>query len=169
MILIAIGANLRGPDGRTPLDTCRRAAIALDGVLGLRRTALSRWFATDPVPPSGQPPYINGIARLDGVADPAALLAALQAIEQAHGRVRGAPNAARTLDLDIVAMGDCVRDAPDPVLPHPRMHLRGFVLAPLLDVAPDWAHPRLGQTVRALLDALPDQGVQALDSSSPLR
>ena len=54
MILIAIGANLPGPDGRTPLDTCRRAAIALDGVLGLRRTALSRWFATDPVPPSGQ-------------------------------------------------------------------------------------------------------------------
>jgi 2-amino-4-hydroxy-6-hydroxymethyldihydropteridine diphosphokinase len=162
MILIAIGANLPDPEGGTPLETCRRAAAALDGILGLRRTGLSRWFATDPVPPSGQPPYINGVARLDGVADPAALLAALQAIEHASGRVRGAPNAARTLDLDIAAMGDMVRDAPDPVLPHPRMHLRAFVLAPLLDVAPDWVHPRLGRTARALLDALPDQGIHAL-------
>jgi len=162
MIFVAIGANLPDPEGRTPLETCRRAAAALDGVLGLRRTGLSRWFATDPVPPSGQPPYINGVARLDGTADPAALLAALQAIEYANGRVRGAPNAARTLDLDIVAIGSLVRAAPDPVLPHPRMHLRAFVLTPLLDVAPDWVHPLLGQTARALLDALPDQGIHAL-------
>jgi len=162
MIFVAIGANLPDPEGRTPLETCRRAAAALDGVLGLRRTGLSRWFATDPVPPSGQPPYINGVARLDGTADPAALLAALQAIEYANGRVRGAPNAARTLDLDIVAIGSLVRAAPDLVLPHPRMHLRAFVLTPLLDVAPDWVHPLLGQTARALLDALPDQGIHAL-------
>ncbi len=166
MILVAIGANLPGPQGCSPLETCRRAAAALDGVLGLRRAALSRWYATDPMPPSGQPPYINGVARLEGAAggavDPAALLAALQAIEQAHGRVRGAPNAARTLDLDIIAMDGLVRMAPDPVLPHPRMHQRAFVLAPLLDVAPDWVHPLLGQAARALLDALPDQGVRLL-------
>ncbi len=162
MVLVAIGANLPGPQGCSPLETCRRAAAALDGVLGLRRAALSRWYATAPIPPSGQPPYINGMARLEGEADPAALLAELQAIEQAHGRVRGAPNAARTLDLDIIAMDGLVRTAPDPLLPHPRMHERAFVLTPLLDVAPDWTHPLLGQTARALLDALPDQGVRLL-------
>ncbi|MEJ1978931.1 MAG: 2-amino-4-hydroxy-6-hydroxymethyldihydropteridine diphosphokinase [Acetobacteraceae bacterium] len=169
MIFIAIGANLPGPDGVSPLETCRRAAEALDGLLGLRRTGLSRWFATDPVPPSGQPPYINGVARLDGEADPAALLAALQAVEQAHGRVRGLPNAARTLDLDIVTMDGQVRSAPDPVLPHPRMHQRAFVLAPLLDVAPGWTHPLLGQTASALLAALPDQGIRVLETPSHLR
>lgn len=162
MILVALGANLVAPDGTPPLETCRRAAASLDGLAGLRCVALSRWFATAPMPPSGQPPYINGVARLEGMADPATLLAALQALEAAHGRRRGIPNAARTLDLDIVAMGPLVRPAPDPVVPHPRLHERAFVLAPLLDVAPAWRHPVLDRTARALLAALPDQGVRPL-------
>ena len=165
MILVALGSNLPAEEGMTPLDTCVRAAAALDGVAGLRCTALSRWFASAPTPPSGQPTYINGLARLEGLADPVLLLAALQAIEARFGRRRSVPNAARTLDLDIVAMGDLVRAAPDPVIPHPRMHERAFVLAPLLDVAPDWRHPVLDQTAKALLAALPDQGVQPIPSS----
>jgi 2-amino-4-hydroxy-6-hydroxymethyldihydropteridine diphosphokinase len=162
MILVALGANLPAPDGRSPLETCRRAAAALEGAAGLRLLTVSRWYETDAVPPSGQPPYINGVARLEGEADPALLLAALQAIEAAHGRRRSLPNAARTLDLDILAMGTLVRSAPDPVIPHPRLHQRAFVLAPLLDVAPGWWHPVLGQSARALLDALPPQGVRAM-------
>ncbi len=165
MILVALGANLPTECGTSPLETCRRAAAALDGVLGLRCTVLSRWFATAPMPPSGQPPYINGVARLEGQADPTALLAALQAIEAAHSRQRGVPNAPRTLDLDIIAMGALVRTAPDPVIPHPRMHLRAFVLAPLLDVAPGWRHPVLHRTAEALLAALPDQGVRPMPPS----
>ncbi len=162
MILVAIGANLPGPDGATPLEICRRAAAALDGVAGLRLAALSRWYETAPMPPSGQPPYINGVAHLEGHADPEILLAALQRIEHAFGRVRGVVNAARTLDLDIIAVGALVRTTPDPELPHPRMHLRAFVLTPLLDVAPAWRHPALGLSARTLLDGLPNQGVTAL-------
>ncbi len=161
MILVALGANL--PDGPgTPLETCRSAAAALDGVCGLSLAAVSDWYSTAPMPPSGQPPYINGVARLEGTADPAELLRALQAMEQVWGRQRSVPNAARTLDLDIVAMDGLVRIAPDPVLPHPRMHLRAFVLTPLLDVAPSWQHPVLRQDAAALLAALPDQGVSRL-------
>lgn len=155
MILVAIGANLPGADSRTALQTCRDAAASLDGLCGLRLVALSHWYETPPDPPSGQPPYVNGVARLHGAADPAALLAALQAIESAAGRVRSVANAARTLDLDIAAMGATIRTAPDPVLPHPRMHARAFVLRPLLDVAPDWRHPVLNRTAAALLAALP--------------
>ena len=162
MILVALGANLPGENGTPPVETCRLAAAALDGILGMRCTARSRWFATQPMPPSGQPPYINGVARLEGVVDPATLLAALQGIEAAHGRQRSTLNAARTLDLDIVAMDALVRAAPDPVLPHPRMHQRAFVLAPLLDVAPDWVHPVLNLRAEALLAMLPDQGVRPL-------
>ena len=165
MILVALGANLPTDSGQSPLQTCQVAAAALHGVMGLRCTALSRWFATQPVPPSGQPPYINGVARLEGEADPAELLAALQAIEAANGRQRSTPNAARTLDLDILAVGDLVRTAPDPVVPHPRLHERAFVLAPLLDVAPGWRHPVLHRTARALLAALPDAGVHPLPPS----
>lgn len=162
MILVAIGANLPGPHGETPLATCEAAVAALARLPGLWLEAVSRWYRTDPMPPSGQPPYINGVARLGGEADPTWLLARLQAIEAAHGRVRGEPNAARALDLDIVALDGLVRDAPDPVLPHPRMHERGFVLCPLADVAPDWTHPRLGRSVRDLIAALPPQGVALL-------
>lgn len=162
MILVAIGANLPGPDGAPPLDTCRRAAAALGRLPGYDLQALSKWYETAPIPPSGQPPYVNGVARLTGPVEPANLLALLQSIERQEGRVRGIVNAPRTLDLDIVAIGELIRTAPDPVLPHPRAHLRAFVLVPLADVAPDWVHPVLGQPVRALIEALPPQQIRPI-------
>lgn len=154
MILVAIGSNLPAPDGAPSLALCRRAVVALDALPGLRLRGLSRWWRTAPVPVSDQPDYVNGVALLAGGADPAALLAALHRIEAAFGRVRGEPNAARPLDLDLIAMDSLVRALPGPVLPHPRAHERAFVLAPLADVAPDWIHPGLDLSVGALLARL---------------
>lgn len=170
MILIGIGANLPGPDGAPPIETCRRAAVALDAIAGLRLRGLSRWFETVPVPVSSQPVYTNGVAVLcprpsSREPEPDALLRTLQAIEARAGRVRGEPNAARTLDLDIIAMGkggQMVRSAPDPVLPHPRAHQRAFVMVPLADVAPAWIYPVLRRSVRELLAALAPQAIRAL-------
>ncbi len=162
MILIAIGANLATCAGQPPLATCRAAALALADLPGLQVEAVSPWYATTPTPASDQPPYVNGVARLSGDVDPAWLLGRLLAIEAAAGRERSTADAARTLDLDLIAMGDRVRDAPDPILPHPRAHLRAFVLAPVRDVAPNWVHPRLGLTAAELLEALPPQGVERL-------
>lgn len=154
MILIAIGANLPGPAGETPLAACQAAVQALAAMPDLRLESVSAWYETAPVPPSGQPNYINGVARLSGwTGSPEALLAALQAIETRFGRVRGEPNAARTLDLDLIDLDGIVRAAPDPILPHPRAHLRAFVLRPLLDVAPDWVCPGIGRLGRDLLKA----------------
>jgi len=166
VILVAIGANLPGPDSAPAIETCRRAAAALDALPGLRLRALSRWFATAPVPPTpGVPDYVNGVALLAArpgapTPDPAALLAALQGIEAAFGRVRPYPNAPRTLDLDLLDLGGVVRAGPDPVLPHPRMQDRGFVLAPLCDIAPVWVHPVLRLTAAELLARLPPQAVR---------
>jgi 2-amino-4-hydroxy-6-hydroxymethyldihydropteridine diphosphokinase len=169
MILIAIGANLPGPDGTPPLETCRAAARALAALAGTRLAALSGWYETEPVPPSGQPRYVNGVALLarDGPVSisPESLLTSLQSIEARFGRARGEANAARTLDLDLIDMDGLVRDTPDPILPHPRAHLRAFVLLPLLDVAPDWVHPRNGRTGRALLEAVGREGVVRLDAA----
>ncbi|MCO6418913.1 2-amino-4-hydroxy-6-hydroxymethyldihydropteridine diphosphokinase [Siccirubricoccus sp. KC 17139] len=156
MVLIALGANLPGSCNESPLATCRAAAVALDRLPGLRLLALSRWYRTLPVDsPPGAPPFINGVARLEGeVPDPAALLAALHGIEAAAGRERPFPNAPRRLDLDLIAIGDLVRPGPAPILPHPRAHLRRFVLDPLADVAPGWVHPGLGLGLDALRAAL---------------
>jgi 2-amino-4-hydroxy-6-hydroxymethyldihydropteridine diphosphokinase len=170
MMVVSVGANLPGPGGTLPLATCRQAVARMDALPRLRLRALSRWYITDPVPPSGQPPYVNAIAILQvepGCAepDPRDLLASLQRIEADAGRVRGAPNAARTLDLDIIAMGEgggLIRTGPDPVLPHPRAHVRAFVLVPLLDVAPAWMHPVLRRSAGELLSELPPQGVQPI-------
>jgi 2-amino-4-hydroxy-6-hydroxymethyldihydropteridine diphosphokinase len=162
MILIAIGANLPGPAGEPPLAVCRAAAAALDALPGVRLRGLSRWYLTAPVPASDQPDYVNAVAHLQGTADPASLLAAMLEIEAKAGRQRGVRNAARTLDLDLIDMDGQVRSAPDPVLPHPRAHERGFVLWPLRDVAPEWVHPTLHRTVDALIQALPSQLVRAL-------
>lgn len=158
--LIALGANLPAPDGACPRMTCERALQSLACLPGLTLQARSRWFSTAPVPPSGQPRFINGVVRLGGRCDPAALIAALQHIEAASGRLRGAPNAARTLDLDIIDMAGEIRDSPDPILPHPRCHLRAFVLLPLRDVAPRWRHPRLKKSVSDLIALLPLQDVR---------
>lgn len=162
MILVAIGANLPAPDGSLPLDTCRRAVRELASLPGLELRSVSRWYETVPVPPSGQPNFVNGVARLEGRADPERMLAFLHAIEARTGRVRSERDAARTLDLDIVDIDGQVRDQPDPVLPHPRAHLRAFVLVPLADVAPDWVHPRLHRGVHDLLATLPTQQIRPL-------
>ncbi len=170
MILIGIGANLPGPDGAPPIETCRRAAAELDALPGLRLRGLSAWYATAPIPHSAQPHYVNGVAHLlvaPGAAAPdqSMLLAALQAIEARAGRFRGTPNAARTLDLDIIAMGEgvqMVRQESAPLLPHPRAHARAFVLVPLRDVAPRWVHPVLRRGVAELIGALPPQEIRAL-------
>jgi 2-amino-4-hydroxy-6-hydroxymethyldihydropteridine diphosphokinase len=159
MIFVAIGANLPGPAGTPPIATCCATVAAIDALPGIRVRALSRWYRSAPMPPSGQPDYVNGVAHLTGTIEPDMLLAELQALEARAGRIRGEANAARTLDLDIIAMGDLVRAAPDPILPHPRAHERRFVLMPLAEVAPGWIHPVLRQTVEALIASLPDQGV----------
>jgi len=137
---------------------------ALAALPGLRLEAVSRWYETAPDPPSDQPPYVNGVVALRAIraVDPAVLLASLMAIERMSGRQRAGLNAARTLDLDLIAIDGMVRDAPDPILPHPRAHLRAFVLRPLVDVAPAWVHPRLGRPAHALLAERPEEPMRVL-------
>jgi 2-amino-4-hydroxy-6-hydroxymethyldihydropteridine diphosphokinase len=165
--LISIGSNLTRADGVTPIDTAREAVQAMARIQGAEVCGVSRWYRTAPMPPSGQPDYVNGVValRLRSVG-PEALLANLMRIEEALGRVRSVRNAARTIDLDIISIGALIRAAPDPILPHPRAHLRAFVLMPLLDVAPGWVHPILQRPARAILEELPDQGVRLLEDQA---
>lgn len=164
MILIAIGANMPAPDGTAPLDTCRASVPEMCAIAGLSFVALSGWYRTAPVPRGIGADYCNGMVRLEGGIDAAALLAELQGIEARFGRARSYPNAPRSLDLDIIDLNGMIRAAPDPILPHPRAHLRAFVLRPLLDVAPGWRHPVYRSSLTTLLAGLPPQGIEPWDN-----
>ncbi|HEX3974453.1 MAG TPA: 2-amino-4-hydroxy-6-hydroxymethyldihydropteridine diphosphokinase [Stellaceae bacterium] len=153
MILIALGANLPSPAGG-PQETLEAALTELEA-RGVHIAARSRWYRTAPVPVSDQPWFVNGVARVETALKPLALLGALQEVEQVFERRRSVPNAARTLDLDVIAYDNRLENTPELTLPHPRLQDRAFVLLPLAEVAPGWRHPILGQTVEALISALP--------------
>ncbi len=161
-VLVALGSNLPGADGRSSRDLCQWAVRQLADHPALTLQATSAWYRTAPVPVSDQPDYINGVICLSGAIDPADLLALLHAIEAEAGRVRTVPNAARVLDLDLLAVGDRIIDHPNLILPHPRLTERAFVLYPLSEIAPLWRHPQLGRTALELRDALPPQHIQRL-------
>jgi 2-amino-4-hydroxy-6-hydroxymethyldihydropteridine diphosphokinase len=160
MILIAIGANLPGPDGEPAKTTCEAAAEALRYLPGLKFRALSTWYRSAAIPDADQPDFCNGVIRMEGDADPAEILATLHDMEAQFGRARSTPNAARTLDLDLIDLNGLIRATPPPILPHPRAHLRAFVLRPIIDVAPDWWHPTMHASVTTLLVDLPQQDIE---------
>jgi 2-amino-4-hydroxy-6-hydroxymethyldihydropteridine diphosphokinase len=162
MILVALGANLPGPAG-PPLAQCE-AALARMPALGIAVVARSPWYETTPYPPSDQPRFVNGVVAVKTGLPPVALLAALHEIERGLGRVRTVPNAARTIDLDLLDYDGLVLTGPEPpVLPHPRMAERDFVLRPLADIAPAWRHPVSDMAVGELLARLPhDPGLVRL-------
>jgi len=131
------------------------AAAAQLPAIGAAIVARSPWYLSEPVPASDQPWFVNGVAEVATALPPAELLARLLALEAQFGRERGARDAARTLDLDLLDYDGRKCSTPDLVLPHPRLHERRFVLAPLCDIVPGWRHPRLGLTVAELLAGLP--------------
>jgi 2-amino-4-hydroxy-6-hydroxymethyldihydropteridine diphosphokinase len=154
---IGIGANL-GDARANVLDAIERLAR----LPGARLLQASSLYRTAPIDSSGDD-YVNAVASLDTELDAHALLRALLAIEQAHGRERPYRNAPRTLDLDLLLAGDqVIMDAPTLIVPHPRMHERAFVLAPLAELAPDLVIPGRGD-VASLLAHVGDQDIARLD------
>ena len=153
---VGLGANLG--EARATLDQALQRIAALPQTQLLRRSSYYRSAPVD----AGGPDFVNAVAELSTTLEPLALLHALQAIEQAHGRERPYRNAPRTLDLDLLIHGDTCSDDPVLTLPHPRGHQRAFVLVPLAELEPRLPWPGRG-LVADLAAAITDQPIERLE------
>ena len=174
ILLIALGGNLTSAKG-PPQETLREAVAALKKNGAVIR-ALSPFYHTPAFPAGNGPDYVNAAAKISVPWSPTQALEILHAIEAEMGRERVQRWGQRTLDLDMISYDDFVlpdlkthqtwRELPveaqinrtpdELILPHPRLQDRAFVLVPLADVAPDWVHPILGESIRSLLEAVPE-------------
>jgi len=160
IIWLGLGGNISGAWG-SPLSAFCRAIAALNGA-GLEIVACSSTYETVPIGPIRQPVFTNAVVGVRGSIGPGALLSLLKQLERHAGRRANGHWGPRPLDIDILDFRGRILGVPGPVrqsgrlvLPHPEMHRRGFVLVPLLEVAPQWRHPRLGSPGSALLERNP--------------
>lgn len=161
-ILIGLGGNLDSEHWGPPRETLNAALAALEAA-GVMVAARSSWYRSRPVPASDQPWFVNAVAAVETRLDAGGLLALMQQIENRLGRVRSVRNAARAVDLDLLAYRGERRETAVLTLPHPRLHRRRFVLEPINEIAPGWRHPRFGLSAQQLLAALDlDQPVERL-------
>jgi 2-amino-4-hydroxy-6-hydroxymethyldihydropteridine diphosphokinase len=171
--LVAVGSNLPSSAGDARDTVLFALGLLADDSVGI--TAQSRLFQTPAFPVGAGPDFVNAVVEVETDLSAEALLAHLHKIEALIGRTRETRWGARVIDLDLLAFADLVlpdvatlkhwlelpphergMQAPDQlILPHPRMQERGFVLIPLMDLAPDWRHPYLGLTVRQMVEKLP--------------
>jgi 2-amino-4-hydroxy-6-hydroxymethyldihydropteridine diphosphokinase len=153
---IGVGANL----GDAPA-TVRAALQALGRLPDTRLVACSSLYRSAPIEASG-PDFINAVAELHTTLPALALLHLVQAIEQDRGRIRSVRNAPRTLDLDLLSYGDAALRSDELTLPHPRAHLRAFVLLPLAEIDPQLTLPGLGP-IGPWIECSAGQGIERLD------
>lgn len=156
LAFVALGANLDDP-----VTQVHAAGEALAELPQSKLLRLSSLYRTAPVGIHGQPDFINAVAALETRLTPHELLAALLNVEARFGRRRDYHHAPRTLDLDLLLFDARVIDSEQLSLPHPRMHLRAFVMAPLIEIAPDCLIPGRGSAA-AWLAAVSMQQIQRL-------
>jgi 2-amino-4-hydroxy-6-hydroxymethyldihydropteridine diphosphokinase len=152
MLYVSLGSNLG--------DRAANLVLAISSMIdaGFEVNRLSQIYETEPVETFAQPLFLNMVAELDsgGLSDPEEAMRRLLQVEQSLGRTRDVKNGPRTIDLDLLLYGNELSNTEILTLPHPRLHRRRFVLAPLAELAPQLLHPTLNKTVAQLLEETDD-------------
>ena len=155
MIYVGLGANLVHPIHGGPANTLKIVRKSLDG-RHIKVLRMSDLYETSPVPVSDDPWFVNAVLSLETDLTPGDLLQLLHKTENVFGRERSTINAPRVIDLDLLAYHDIVSlPGQIPILPHPRLDQRIFVMKPLSELDPGWIHPRTGHVAREILSKIP--------------
>ena len=157
MILIALGSNLKSETYGDPIKNCHKALEFLEKRFELEK--VSNFYETEPIPKSNQEMYVNGVVSVKTNLLPEKILDELMNIEKIFKRVRHFKNESRVIDLDLLCYNEIILKDKYLQLPHPRMHLRRFVMQPLCDINKDWEHPLLKEKAKNILKNLANQKI----------
>ena len=158
-IIVGIGGNLFSKEGLHPVQVCQEA-IKLLKPMSIIVEKQSSWYRSDPIPKSDQPKFFNSILVASTTLNELDVLNSLHVIEKKFGRIRKNINEARIIDLDLIDYSSKIYDSKDIVLPHPRAHLRRFVMQPLYEIEKKWIHPILKISVAEILNQLETQELE---------
>ena len=158
-IIVGIGGNLFSKEGLHPVQICQEA-IKLLKPMSIIVEKQSSWYRSDPIPKSDQPKFFNSVLVASTILNELDVLNSLHVIEKKFGRIRKNINEARIIDLDLIDYSSKIYDSKEIILPHPRAHLRRFVMQPLYEIEKNWIHPILKTSVAEILNQLDQQELE---------
>ncbi len=162
--IIGVGSNINNPDGLEPIETCQMAIKEIEN-FNISVVKRSSWYISEPMPKSNQPNFYNSAIMCYSKYDAKTILKILQFIEKKYGRIRIFKNMDRCLDLDLITFENNVKKSLMLTLPHPRMHLRKFVLLPFHEIEPNWLHPIFKKKIDFFLNNVKFQKIKKIKMS----
>ncbi len=157
MILIALGSNLESEIFGSPLENCLKAIDLIKKEYSILH--VSNFYKTEPIPKSDQPFFVNAVISIETKDTANEILKSLMLIEKKFKRVRKKKNESRFIDLDLLTYNNQIISSENLILPHPRMHLRKFVMKPICDIDENWIHPLLKQKAKKIIKELANQKI----------
>ena len=158
---IAVVSNINSPEGFSPIKNCNNAINELSK-FNIKIIQKSSWYLSEPIPKSSQPKYYNSVFLCNSNHNVNKVLKIIQIVEQKFGRIRVFKNMQRCIDLDIISFNGNVKNSLLLKIPHPRMHLRKFVLMPLFEIDSHWLHPLLKKNIQFFLEKVKCQKIKKL-------
>ena len=160
-IIVAIGGNLHSKNGLHPVEICQEAIKSLKS-MSIIVEKQSSWYRSDPIPKSDQPKFFNSVLVASTTLNELDVLNSLHVIEKKIGRIRKNINEARIIDLDLIDYSSKIHKSNDIILPHPRAHLRRFVMQPLYEIEKNWVHPILKKDIKDLILSLSNKEIRSI-------
>ena len=160
-VIIGVGGNINSVDGIHPVEICNKAIRSFHDY-SIKVKKQSKWYNSEPIPKSDQPTFFNCVVIASTKLNAHDVLKFLHKIESEFGRRRNKINAPRSIDLDLIDYSNKVCKNKNLIIPHPRAHLRKFVMGPLAEINPDWIHPILKLNVLDILNKLDNQKLKVI-------